>query len=159
MRRADLENVRCVTKTLELHHSSALLIPSCLTESAIRDTENHIGHLTKEERMTGLDRASVLCFAAALAVSTPLAADESIARWVDADGVTQFGNVQFAPDDATRLSMAPTNGMDVPEALPRSSSARGPVWTVINRQPRQNRVGWRSKGEGPKYGHVSPSQR
>ena len=111
--------------------------------------------------MRGLYRAAApaLCLTAALTFSTPLAADDTIARWVDADGVTHFGNLQFAPQHATRISMAPVNGMDVPEQVPDTSSAGGPVWTVIDRQPPQNRIGWRSKSQGPASGHISPSQR
>jgi hypothetical protein len=111
--------------------------------------------------MKGFHRAPAcaLCLAAALTVSAPLTADDTIARWVDEDGNTHFGNLQFAPRNATRVSMAPVNVMDVPEEAPPSTGARGPVWTVIDRQPRQNKIGWRSKGEGPNRGHISPSQR
>ena len=103
--------------------------------------------------------ASALCLTAMLAVSAPLAADETIARWVDDEGTTHFGNLQFAPSNATLVSTAPANGMDVPAQTPGSSAARGPVWTVIDRAPRQNRIGWRSKGDGPNSGLISPSQR
>jgi hypothetical protein len=104
--------------------------------------------------------ALTLGLMAASAICAPLAADESIVRWVDAEGVTHYGNAQLAPANATAVSLAPANGMVAPTGgVSTQSRSSGPVWTVIDRQPKQNRIGWRTKGEGPNSGPVSPPQR
>ncbi len=73
---------------------------------------------------------------------------ESIARWVDADGVTHFGNPQFAPAGAKMVEVAPTNGMAVPENVP-SRQASTTRWSLITRAPRKltplERVGNRNR--------------
>ena len=84
---------------------------------------------------------------------------EEVARWVDDQGVTHFGNTQFAPEDASLLKVKPANGMDVPLNLSSKPAVGGPTWTVIDKAPKQNKKGWRSKGEGPQNGPVSPSHR
>lgn len=69
-------------------------------------------------------------------LSAPVASAETIARWVDAQGITHFGDPQFAPADAGRVEVAPTNGMAVPERVP-GRSASGPRWSLISRAPRK----------------------
>ena len=86
------------------------------------------------------------------------AAEAKIAKWTDADGTTHFGDAQFAPPTATEVKVTEANGMTAPEEVPTRSS-QGPVWTVIDQAPKQNKIGWRSKGAGPQSGPVSPSQR
>jgi hypothetical protein len=100
--------------------------------------------------------ALALCLMAGL--GTAQAADDKIARWTDEDGITHFSDVQFAPASAARVDVTPTNGMTAPTDVPTSTST-GPVWTVIDQAPRQNKVGWRSKSQGPRSGHISPSRR
>jgi len=104
-------------------------------------------------------RALALCLMTASGICTPLAADESIVRWVDAQGAIHYGNALAAPTHATPVSLAPANGMVAPSEVPQSSRKAGPVWTVIDLPPKQNPTGWRGKGEGPNSGPVSPSQR
>ncbi len=100
--------------------------------------------------------ALTLCLMAVLGAAH--ANDDRIARWVDADGVTHFGDASIAPVEATEVQVVATNGMDNPGDVDLGSS-RGPVWTVIDPAPKQNKKGWRSKGEKPKSGPISPSQR
>jgi hypothetical protein len=104
--------------------------------------------------MRGYIGAFTLCLMAASGM-----ADDSVARWVDSNGVTHFGSPQFAPADAARVPVNPANGMAAPAQVPATSGSSGTVWTVIDLPPRQNRVGWRSKGDGPNNGPISPSQR
>ena len=87
--------------------------------------------------------------------ATGAMAEESIASWVDDQGVTHFGNRQFAPDNAKMLEVADTNRMDIPKNVPADTS-NGPTWSVIEQAPKQNKKGWRSKGDGPRYGPVTP---
>lgn len=101
--------------------------------------------------------ALALCLTAVL--GSAHAADQKVAKWVDSNGVTHFGDVQFAPATAVQLDLAPTNGMSVPANVPASGYRSGPVWTVIDQAPKQNRIGWRSSGQAPKSGPISPSHR
>jgi hypothetical protein len=72
------------------------------------------------------------------------AADTNIATWVDANGVTHFGNGQFAPANAKSIAVEPANGMDVPAAVPSSSSRAGkPAMVEIKKQPNRQTKGWR----------------
>ena len=84
--------------------------------------------------------------------------DNEVARWVDDQGITHFGDAHLAPAEATQVEIASTNGMERPGDVPQASS-RGPVWTVIDQAPKQNKVGWRAKGQTPRSGHIRPSQR
>ncbi len=68
----------------------------------------------------------------------------AIARWVDADGVTHFGNPQFAPHDAEPVAVEPANGMAVPAAVPAASSgSRGPAVVVLEKKANRQTIGWR----------------
>ena len=107
--------------------------------------------------MRGTGQALALCLMAV--VGTAHAANnDQVVSWVDSDGVTHFGDPSFAPSGATEVAVAPANGMDVPTVVPGNNS-RGAVWTVIEQAPKQNKVGWRSKGQRPPNGHIRPSQR
>ena len=73
---------------------------------------------------------------------------DTISRWVDAEGVTHFGDVQFAPAGAATVVVRPANGMEVPEGTDgRSHTANGPHWTRLSLPPKHNKKGWRSRGE------------
>ncbi|MCZ6853614.1 MAG: hypothetical protein O7G86_06825 [Gammaproteobacteria bacterium] len=68
---------------------------------------------------------------------------EDIARWVDEEGVTHFGNPQFAPGDAdtvTLVDVQPTNGMVVPSVVAETHQ-RGRV-VVIKKKGKSNPRGW-----------------
>lgn len=102
--------------------------------------------------------ALALCLMAAL--GTAQAADDRIARWTAADGITHFGDAQFAPATATEVNLTPTNGMSAPIGAPTGSRHNnGPSWTVIDLAPKQNRIGWRLKSQGPRSGPVSAPRR
>lgn len=96
--------------------------------------------------------ALALCLMAVL--GNTHAADNRIAKWTDSDGVIHFSDTQFAPPTATEVNVAPANGMAAPAAQASSSPGGGPVWTVIGAAQKQNRIGWRSKGDGPKNGPI-----
>ena len=82
-------------------------------------------------------------------------AGEPIARWVDENGVTHFGDAQFAPAEAELQSVAPANGMHAPSVVTRASSSQAASWSVISLPPKKNPIGWRARGEGVKHGPVS----
>jgi hypothetical protein len=48
----------------------------------------------------------------------------NIAHWVDENGVSHFGNPQFAPAQHTRLRVGPTNSMDRPRYRGAEKSSR-----------------------------------
>ena len=73
---------------------------------------------------------------------TPLSFAQEVARWVDAEGVTHFGDPQFASATATMIEIGPTNGMDVPSAVPQLSYGR-PRFYRINKAPKVNKGGFR----------------
>lgn len=89
-----------------------------------------------------LPAASLLTVCVALGGATAQAGE--IARWVDADGVTHFGNPQFAPDQAVPVQVTPANRMDVPESLPASATRRGgPSVVVLEKEANRQTRGWR----------------
>ena len=74
----------------------------------------------------------------------PFAArSDEIATWVDADGVTHFGNPQFAPDDARAVEVRPANGMVVPQTPHARPQQGGPSVVVLDKEPNRELVGWR----------------
>jgi hypothetical protein len=97
--------------------------------------------------------AFTLCLMAVLGAAH--ANNHEVVRWVDDRGTTHFGDAHLAPAEATEVEIASANGMETPKDVPSGSRSRGPVWTVIDQAPRQNKVGWRSKGYTPR----NPSQR
>ncbi|MGE0623133.1 MAG: DUF4124 domain-containing protein [Pseudomonadales bacterium] len=101
--------------------------------------------------------ASYLILTVALS-SAHVAAAETVARWVDANGITHFGDVQLAPPHAELERIGPANAMDAPAVQATGSSATGPSWSLINRPPKQNPKGWRAKGDGVRHGPVSYSR-
>ena len=77
-----------------------------------------------------------------LSTAVPATAGD-IVRWMDADGVTHFGNPQFGPSHAEQVEVAPANGMDVPEGVTTSSSRGGPVLVKIDKKPNRQVIGFR----------------
>ena len=76
-----------------------------------------------------------------LLVSSAWAAD--IAHWVDRDGVTHFGDPQFAPPgEATLITVNPANGMLKPEPGPVYPNG-SPRMLKITKAAKQNKRGWR----------------
>ena len=99
-----------------------------------------------------------------LLVSATTAAAGTISRWVDAEGVTHFGDGQFAPANAETVIIQPANGMVKPE-MSLTPSARGsqggPVWTKLSLPEKQNVKGWRTRNESLYTGrkHTNRSSR
>jgi hypothetical protein len=111
----------------------------------------------------GTVRRAAGALAAGLAIllaAQGVVADDAVARWIDADGVTHFSDRQFAPAHADVQRIESANGMTTP--LGNDTGVRradGPVWTLISLPPKHNPNGWRSKGEGPRSGPISQSGR
>ena len=64
---------------------------------------------------------------------------------VDEDGVTHFGNPQFAPPaNSEKITVQDANGMDVPDAsgIARSRSNHRP-YVYIRKSAKKNKRGWR----------------
>lgn len=75
----------------------------------------------------------------------PVSADE-VVRWVDEDGVTHFGNAQFAPSgEGEPVKLPPANGMDVPDTrgLKRRDAPTRMNMFVLDRPKFDNPRGWR----------------
>jgi len=86
-------------------------------------------------------RASIVTLLATLAA--PVCADD-IVTWVDADGVTHFTNARLAPGDAEPVTVAPANGMAVPEgaSAPRTRG-RGPTAVILEKPANRETIGFR----------------
>ena len=100
--------------------------------------------------------ALALC---ASSMSTLSFADE-VVRWVDEDGVTHFGNAQFAPaGSGEKITLANANAMDVPDlGILHRSNARKPMKvTMLERTKMKNPRGWRGynrrSSAGDRRGH------
>ena len=68
---------------------------------------------------------------------------EVIAKWVDEEGVTHFGNPQFAPGDVdavTLVEVGPANGMVVPTVVAETNHRSRVV--VIKKKGKSNPRGW-----------------
>ncbi len=88
---------------------------------------------------------STLCLA-------PSAFAGDVVKWVDANGVTHFGNAQFAPrEGAERIELQEANGMDVPDlrVLDRTQTPRELNGVVVKRQQTKNPRGWRGYWNRP----------
>lgn len=90
-------------------------------------------------------RTARLIYVAALACAAGLWAGPAVAAkivsWVDENGVTHFGDPQFAGPNAETVEVEETNGMDVPTDVPESrSNAR---MYKIDKAPKQNKKGFR----------------
>ena len=107
--------------------------------------------------MSLLRSALALCLLVVLGTAAQ-ATEDRIATWTDAQGVTHFGDPGAAPAGAAEVVVAPTNAMDVP-APTAPTKTRGPVWTVIDQPAKNNRVGWRAKGQHLTSGPISRPQR
>ena len=92
-----------------------------------------------------LRKLLILLACSTLFVTGSAAADE-VVKWVDADGVTHFGNAQFAPrEGAERVDLKEANGMDAPNLmiLERAPEYRQLNGVVVERAHVKNPRGWR----------------
>lgn len=99
--------------------------------------------------MTGTVRQlfCLLIVAAASAAALPAIGAE-VVRWVDADGVTHFGERQFAPSEHTPVDIAPANGM-VPAQYPGGRTESGPTVIHLERPSMENKRGFRGFDNRP----------
>ena len=95
--------------------------------------------------MTRLTTASLIALTVLLAGSAAASPQSEIVTWVDADGVTHFGNPQFAPPQQHQpVSVNPANGMVAPK-LPAGYQAqqRGKNIVTLDRTKLKNKRGFR----------------
>ncbi len=74
------------------------------------------------------------------------ASADEVVKWVDENGVTHFGNPQFAPSGQGRVvEVPPANAMDVPDTttLGRQAAAKNMNMVVLDRPTMENPRGWR----------------
>ena len=112
-----------------------------------RDDENARG----PEMHQLINRLGIV-IAATLITASSLATEPAIARWVDADGVTHFGNPQFAPAHAhTSVAVESTNTMvaPVPSSLNRDQAGTGPAVFNLDRSKLTNKRGFRGYHSRP----------
>ena len=86
-----------------------------------------------------------LLFVALVAFVGAAAQAAEIAKWVDEDGVTHFGNPQFAPPaDSEKITVQDANAMEVPDAsgFTRSRSNHRP-YVYLKKASKKNKRGWR----------------
>ena len=90
------------------------------------------------KRYTGAIVAVVLC-------CSPVVYAGEVATWVDNNGVTHFGNPQFAPPgEAQAVVVKPANGMDVVVTNNnRRSASSGPTVSILERTRVENPRGFR----------------
>lgn len=76
----------------------------------------------------------------------------SVVTWVDDDGVTHFGNPQFAPSSgANEVQLQRANGMQVPKGAESISVRKGGSRVVtLNKAARKNKRGFRGYNARPK---------
>jgi len=88
----------------------------------------------------------LLVVGAALATARVEATE--VVRWVDEDGVTHFGQPQFAPAEHTPVEIAPANGME-PARYTGHDSADGPSVITLDRTHFENKRGFRGYRNRP----------
>ncbi|MEE4281750.1 MAG: DUF4124 domain-containing protein [Pseudomonadales bacterium] len=90
------------------------------------------------KRYTGAVFAVVLC-------CSPAAYAGEVATWIDNNGVTHFGNPQFAPPgEAQAVVVKPANGMDVVATNNnRRAGSSGPRVSILERNRVENPRGFR----------------
>ena len=87
-----------------------------------------------------------MCIAFSTLWFAPSALAGDVVKWVDANGVTHFGNAQFAPEEgAEQVELQEANAMDAPDTgvLRHKPSARPLNGVVVERQQVKNPRGWR----------------
>jgi len=96
--------------------------------------------------------ASLLIGLILSAATLPAMASGDIVRWVDDQGVTHFGNPQFAPANAHEpVEVKAANGMVVPTSVRSRSGSRssGPNVVTLDRTRLENRRGFRGYASRP----------
>jgi len=79
-------------------------------------------------------------------MSANIALANDVVTWQDDNGVTHFGNAQFAPaGQGDEVRLQPANAMQVPDlaVLQTSQSSRGPAVMTLDRPVVQNPRGFR----------------
>ena len=92
----------------------------------------------------------IILTALLLSITATTAGADTIARWVDAEGVTHFGDGQFAPAHAETVKIQPANGMvkpEMPATLANTRSRGSPAWRMLSLPGKQNAKGRRSRNE------------
>jgi len=101
-----------------------------------------------------------IAVAAMLITASSFATEPAIARWVDADGVTHFGNPQFAPPQShSTVAVNPTNTMAVPAKVVRDPDGAGPAVFTLDRSKFTNKRGFRGYHSRPSANQNRRSRR
>lgn len=101
-----------------------------------------------------------IAIAAMLITTSSLATEPAIARWVDAEGVTHFGNPQFAPPQShSTVAVEPTNTMAVPPRLKSDPARTGPTVFTLDRSKFKNKRGFRGYHSRPSANQNRRSRR
>jgi hypothetical protein len=79
----------------------------------------------------------------ASASTVPVAAGADVVSWVDADGVTHFGDRMFAPAEHAVVDVKPVNGMEPASYGVAQRSQRGPAVVNLSRTHIKNKRGFR----------------
>lgn len=84
-----------------------------------------------------------------LFTASSASANADIVRWVDAKGVTHFGNRMFAPPDHAPVTVAPTNGMEPAYHSGQQARRGGPAVVNLSRTRMENKRGFRGFASRP----------
>lgn len=87
-----------------------------------------------------------------LFAASSASAGADIVRWVDAKGVTHFGNRMLAPPDHTTVQVKPTNGMVPAYHSGQQARRGGPAVVNLSRTRMENKRGFRGFASRPQRG-------
>ncbi len=93
--------------------------------------------------------AAVVMAIMLLACSAGTAQARAVVTWVDAHGVTHFGDPQFAPERHERLDVQPTNGMVVHSTVDDPGPTH-PRFITIERARLKNLRGFQGYAKRPR---------
>ena len=79
------------------------------------------------------------------------ASAEQVTKWVDENGVVQFGNAQFAPPgQGEQVTILPANGAELPEAAPQANRRAGGQFVLVQHTQVKNPNGFRGHNNRPR---------
>lgn len=111
--------------------------------------------------MTQLKTASLIGLTILLASAAGAGTQSQIVTWVDAEGITHFGDPQFAPPEQHKaVSVNPTNAMVVPDApAGKTATRRGGSVVTLERTKLKNKKGFRGYAARPRNAKGRRSRR
>ena len=97
-------------------------------------------------------QASYLFASLLMLLTASSASADDIVRWVDAEGVTHFGNRMFAPPEHSTVTVEPTNGMVPAYYNSQQPRRNGPAVVNLSRPRVENQRGFRGYASRPRRG-------